>query len=526
MRIRTTAAALLLSSTASSSSSHLVAFTSVATTISRRRNHRAVTDTAGFGLTFVLKAASPTAPTPSTDKKITPPSDGTTIQQSASSSTTPPPPGSPLSEVVDSQQKFELSLGRAVDALKTDYPQLLTKNPTWKIYHAQLEVIDPTGVTMRGLENYKVAFGFVHGVVRWFYCEEQSNMSRCRVGYDWARRCIRYVILSIHVFFSLSYRVLFSCMPSPSRSTHYYYHISPQPNKNSYRVSWNVELVPKMIYGGTRNTLHVDGISEYQLDRESGLITEHRVTHLLINDQAVRPANGIFNALKEFAGTGQGQVDPEGVPVFSSDGGKRGGEEYGIAAAAHGSLLSWEDMKFVEFQTTQHSSSSSRSVLSLFSSPNDSTASISSSSSPDGMGYTTSTTTTMYDLDALQRKNASRKKFGKPPLTPEEYLAIEEEVRAMDTTNKKKAAYLAEQLAAARKNKKEKEDSFLSNIFGGVFKNGCESNFDCERPQVCCDVGFKRICCSNGLGIVDGIPVERYERGLLRVPLPNDNYDY
>ena len=47
---------------------------------------------------------------------------------------------------------------------------------------------------------------------------------------------------------------------------------------------------------------------------------------------------------------------------------------------------------------------------------------------------------------------------------------------------------------------------------GGVFKNGCESNFDCEQPQVCCDVGFKRNCCSNGLGIVDGIPVERFER--------------
>jgi hypothetical protein len=193
MRIRTTAAALLFSSTASSSSPHLVAFTSVATTnTSRRRNYRAA------GYTFVLTAAA--SPTPSTDKKIiTPPSDGTTVQQSSSSST--PPPGSPLSEVLDSQQKFELNLGRAVDALKTDYPQLLTKNPTWKIYHNQLEVIDPTGVTMRGLENYKVAFGFVHGVVRWFYCEERSNMSRCRVGYDWARRCIRYVLVfTFYVF--------------------------------------------------------------------------------------------------------------------------------------------------------------------------------------------------------------------------------------------------------------------------------------------------------------------------------------
>jgi hypothetical protein len=264
-------------------------------------------------------------------------------------------------------------------------------------------------------------------------------------------------------------------------------------------VSWNVELVPKMIYGGTRNTLHVDGISEYHLDRESGLITDHRITHLLINDQAVRPANGIFRALADMAGAGQhaGGLDPEGVPVF-------------FRPTATTTTL-------VEFRTTHPLGNARSSSSSLFSNPNEHAAEMSE------MGFNHAP----YDRDAFQRKNASRKKFGVQPLTPEEFVAIEEEVRAMDAINKKKASYLAEQLAQQNtKNKKEKEDSFLSNIFGGVFKNGCESNFDCERPQVCCDVGFKRICCSNGLGIVDGIPVERYERGLLRVPLPNDNYDY
>ena len=131
------------------------------------------------------------------------------------------------------------------------------------------------------------------------------------------------------------------------------------------------------------------------------------------------------------------------------------------------------------------------------------------------------------DSDALQRKNASRQKFGMPPISPEEFIAIEEEVRAMDDINKKKATYLAEQIAQqAASAKKKKDEGFLSNIFGSALKNGCESNFDCERPQVCCDVGFKKICCSNGLGIVDGIPVERYQRATLRVPLPNDNVDY
>lgn len=46
-----------------------------------------------------------------------------------------------------------------------------------------------------------------------------------------------------------------------------------------------------------------------------------------------------------------------------------------------------------------------------------------------------------YDRDALQRKNDSRKRFGMPPLTPEEFIAIEEEVRAMDATNKKKVSF-------------------------------------------------------------------------------------
>ena len=94
----------------------------------------------------------------------------------------------------------------------------------------------------------------------------------------------------------------------------------------------------------------------------------------------------------------------------------------------------------------------------------------------------------------------------------------------MDAINKKKAAYITEQIAQQKP--KKKEESFVNSIFGGVLKNGCESNFDCERPQVWCDVGFKKICCSNGLGIVDGIPVEKYQRGLLRVPMPNDDFDY
>ena len=185
--------------------------------------------------------------------------------------------------------------------------------------------------------------------------------------------------------------------------------------------------------------------------------------------------------------------------------------------------VSWEDMTHVKFQTWNPLTQ--RQGTSLFSNPNEQAMQLPESSSSSSIN---TDNPVPYDRDALQRKNASRKKFGMPPLSPEEFIAIEKEVRAMDEVNKKKATYLAEQFAQNAQNAKEKskKDSFLSNIFGGALKNGCESNFDCERPEVCCDVGFKKICCSNGLGIVDGIPLEKWERARLRVTVQNDDYDY
>ncbi|KAL7470147.1 hypothetical protein ACHAXS_010381 [Conticribra weissflogii] len=367
-------------------------------------------------------------------------------------------PSSALGMVVDSQREFEMNLGRAIDTLKEDYPKILTRNPDFGLYHRDLEVVDPTGVSLHGLANYKRAFAFIHGVVGLFYDEGKSGLTSIRVGYDWARKCIR--------------------------------------------VSWNVELVPRLL--GTRNMLHVDGISEYYLDRATGLINQHRVSHLVFNGDHVRPANGIFHALAEIS-----PIDPESVPVYSK--------------GLDGAEWKWNRLPFQSWNPlTQLFPGTSSSATSLFADPSERALSL------DAPADHPDVAPLRYDADALQRRNASRKKFGKPPLTPEEFVKIEEEVRAMDALNKKKAAYLAEQIAQARKQKEEEKakGDFLSNIFGGVLKNGCESNFDCERPQVCCDVGFKKICCSNGLGIVDGVPVERYQRGLLRMPLPNDDYDY
>ena len=38
----------------------------------------------------------------------------------------------------------------------------------------------------------------------------------------------------------------------------------------------------------------------------------------------------------------------------------------------------------------------------------------------------------------------------------------------------------------------------LKGFFGSVFEDTCESNYDCDRPEVCCDFGFKKTCCEGG----------------------------
>lgn len=52
-------------------------------------------------------------------------------------------------------------------------------------------MVDPSGVTLRGLNSYKKAFYFIHGFVKMFYCSEKSGLTSIRLGYDWARKCIR-----------------------------------------------------------------------------------------------------------------------------------------------------------------------------------------------------------------------------------------------------------------------------------------------------------------------------------------------
>eukprot|EP00978_Attheya_sp_CCMP212_P048241 scaffold491363_cov39-Attheya_sp.AAC.1 len=270
----------------------------------------------------------------------------------AASSSEPPPTVSPPGGIGDERREFEMKLGKAVDTLRKDYPAMLTKNPDYTIYHGDLEVVDPSGVKLHGLKNYKNAFMLIHAVINLFYCPERSLLT-FRLVYDHAR--------------------------------------------NNIRVSWNAELVPKLIFGGVKTTLHVDGISVYVMEKTTGLITQHRVERLLINDAHVRPKSGIFYALTRAV------TDMEGKPVLGVDGGPFHFEfrQNLLPIPSGNSLFDPSDII--------------KGVQPLFA----------MSSTSDGG----SDGSMAFDEKALEEKNISRKKRGLKELTPDEFVEFEAQTR-------------------------------------------------------------------------------------------------
>lgn len=311
----------------------------------------------------------------------------------------------PIKMIMDDQREYEMNIGKAVDTLKKDYPKILTQDVDYSIYHPDLVVVDPSGVTLQGVQTYKGSFSFLHTVVNFFYCEEASGVT-FRLVYDWAR--------------------------------------------NNVRVSWNAVLVPKIIYGGVRNKLYVDGISVYEVDRMSGLISKHSIERLVVNDSPVRSPQGVLHGLAAEI------INPSGgeVPVL------------GLAGADN------SNTNFAFKNNFQMSMSSS-----------DNSSDISSE-----------------DAAEFDRKNLARKKFGLPPITIDEFLKLQAEVsqqrEAVQESLRKQQ--LAKQM---EEEKKKKEGNIFTKMFEKATKDECESNWDCERPLVCCDLIVKKMCCNSGMKV-------------------------
>lgn len=386
------------------------------------------------------------------------------------------------------RNEFEMQVGRAMDTLRDDYPDILVKDLDYSIYHSNLELIDPSGVHLHGLKNYENAIRLVHTMVNIFYCPDQSDM-KFRMCFDKARQNIR--------------------------------------------IHWNARVVPKAIFGGYKTTLHVDGISIYELDRMSGNITQHRLERLVMNDDQLSPEQGVFAALRNQAV--QSQVD--GIPSFHRHleaMTKIGGETI-YNNVGNGEVKTQSQKVPENILRFQRSLNGRRGSL-LFGGDDDNTKgsplplrsfetassrlnALSSSASGDMDASNPAA------VEALEQKNMARKKFGLKPINMEEFLEIERQVKELELNQQKKAAAAASEAMELERAKKQKENrgGFLGKLFGEALKDTCESNYDCERPEVCCDFGIKKMCCSSGLHITDGLNNRQGQLAEIPVPIYNPN---
>merc|ERR1712232_812425 len=88
-------------------------------------------------------------------------------------------------DIADERREYELNLGKALDTLRSDYPKIFESCPDFSIYDNSLEVIDPSGVTLHGLNNYKNFFRVLRGIVSFFYCADKSTITFywCMIGH-------------------------------------------------------------------------------------------------------------------------------------------------------------------------------------------------------------------------------------------------------------------------------------------------------------------------------------------------------
>ena len=110
------------------------------------------------------------------------------------------------------------------------------------------------------------------------------------------------------------------------------------------------------------------------------------------------------------------------------------------------------------------------------------------------------------DWEALDRKNLSRKKFGLKPMTVAQFVENEVAVSQMAVEQHAKQQQQALEDCQRQAQQQQQQQSqqqpfvpgFIEKMMEQVLPDQCESNFDCERPKICCDFGAAKVCCAGG----------------------------
>jgi hypothetical protein len=130
----------------------------------------------------------------------------------------------------------------------------------FSIYDDTITVIDPSGVQLTGLEKYKSSIQFLQTFIKFWFHENYTTI-QYRMVYDFCR--------------------------------------------SSIRISWHVSLLSKFQFvtsplgGGIRRPLHIDGISYYQMNVDTGKIMEHKIETLIVNNTPITPPYGMLSILQQ-----------------------------------------------------------------------------------------------------------------------------------------------------------------------------------------------------------------------------------
>lgn len=398
--------------------------------------------------------------------------------------TTPPPPHDDDDDDTDNNNNHHaVRMGRVIDILHKDYSAdvFLRKSPDFSIYDSALQCVGPDGsVKWTGLGNYKAAFAILHAIVPLVYTD--TTMQH------------KIIVDAFH-----------------------------NNNNNTIRIHWHMQATPRFQSASTQQHT-LDGISVYHVSPTTGNVTQHTIERLLWQPPAA--TTQLWQQLFSLQRQQQQRTVEAGVAVPNC------AKETAAAASTPLVPMLVQPHQVVQFQSSpwwwwnpvvaSSQQQQQRSTTSaLFSGASDGVE--------PGGAQQQQQNVVVFDAEALASRNKSRQKFGLKPLSPQEFMDLQQQIMRQQQQQQ-----AAKELAATvappqqQQSQKKQQRSFLDKMRGALGadklldKNTCESNFDCERPMVCCDFGFlvKR-CCSTG-AMVGPNTAQQHPYGKL-VPVPADS---
>jgi len=334
---------------------------------------------------------------------------------------------------------FTLNQGRAIDMLRRDYPKIFTHKPDFSIFTRDVELHDPSGRRLRGLNQYEKVFDMLRFLRR-------TTMQDAKMTY-------RLVVTD-----------------------------------GKIRVRWTAKLWMRdpatgltTMANGEPAVVHLDGVSNYELDDE-GKVCKHVMENIILrgSEQAepvqlalAWPSLGLATATPELALP----TSPR-APIFRALGVATGwAPPHGLAA--------------------------------LFETRADGTR------TPDAPAGARSPQQTPTQQIAAQ---PARRRGGEPvasALSPEDETPLQRAARerAEDADKARKLAELRTPAAEQRK----------GGFLGVSLPTPCETSYDCERPEVCCDLLFGSVCCGGGLMIPTTDAQKALQPQAIPIPVEADN---